>query len=509
MNDLFFDRIGNWNPQLLRELKGKWKLRTIGVAVAVPLLACILLFFYQWQRMPGNCQELGCAQSWQEWWLEPFRLLHWLIPIGLLGLGSFNLIIDLTQENDRGTLSFIRLSPRSSWTIFWGKIMGVPILTYVSILVLVPIHIISGVMGGVPGTFFVSYYILLLGFAFLVFSAAIIFSLLGSSGVKTAGIQAYGGAIFFVFLTLILIVPLFWNWNLFTTWFDDWRWIMDDNPPLNDRSSVYWWYMALTGNSWLAHGFTIGNLIIASWIIWQILKRRFHHPNSIIISKGLSYICSAYLEIFILGFFFNPHVVVSTSEMQFSINFLYVVNFLLFLALAPACTPQSSGIQEWLNYRNPANLIMDLLWFDKSPSVGSIVINLVITQSLVIAYLFISLQNNTSLIYGLLVTVLLIFQWLFYGLLYQVLLLLPFKKPSLWAVSTLTSLMFVPLIAMTVIGLYPHKARALWLMIAGVWSAIAFDDSVNDFLVAYLGLLGAIGLCSFFLWQRLAKLRVA
>lgn len=507
MNSQLFDRIGNWNPQLLRELRGKWKVRSIAVAVGVPLLACILLVLYQWQRLPSdNCvQNFGCAESMEVWWLEQFRLLLWSIPTALLSIGTFNLITDLTQESSRGTLNFIRLSPRSSWTIFMGKLIGAPILTYVSVLVLVPFHVVTGLMGGLPLSFFVSFYSLLFAFTFFIFSLAIVFSLLGSGDQKVVGIQAYSGAIFFSGLTLFAMVPLFMYWNLFTAWFDDWRLLMDGPPP--PRLSIHWWYLSLTENSWFAHGFSLGNAILASAIAWQILKRRFHNPNAIIISKGLSYISSAYVEVFLIGFFLYPNFIASEFRIRFPIVFVYGVNFVIFFALTLACTPLRNSIKEWLNYRNPANLITDLLWLDKTPSPVSIGINLVITQFLLAGYLFSLAPGNVLINLGFLVIGLMILQWLLYALIYQIILLMSVKKPILWAFSILSSLMFVPAIFLAVIGQSPNKAGALWLMVTGLWSVLAFDSSVDSFGVAYLGLLGGIGLCTFVLLQRLQTLR--
>lgn len=48
------DRVGDWNPQLLRELKGRLKGRNVAIAVCISILGQLLLFFSWWSEAPGK-----------------------------------------------------------------------------------------------------------------------------------------------------------------------------------------------------------------------------------------------------------------------------------------------------------------------------------------------------------------------------------------------------------------------------------------------------------------------
>jgi hypothetical protein len=81
----WLDKIGNWNPQLLRELKKRLKLRNILLASAISVLGqCVILL----------------------WSPEPFIYLSIIGIFVLLVAGTFLLISDLATEQRRGTLHF-------------------------------------------------------------------------------------------------------------------------------------------------------------------------------------------------------------------------------------------------------------------------------------------------------------------------------------------------------------------------------------------------------------------
>lgn len=50
----FLDKIGDWNPQLLRELKGRLKTFPALIAVAISLLVQFVVFLYQLRELPGE-----------------------------------------------------------------------------------------------------------------------------------------------------------------------------------------------------------------------------------------------------------------------------------------------------------------------------------------------------------------------------------------------------------------------------------------------------------------------
>ncbi len=50
----FLDRIGDWNPQLLREIKGRLKVFPVAIACVTSLIGQLILFLYQLREIPGE-----------------------------------------------------------------------------------------------------------------------------------------------------------------------------------------------------------------------------------------------------------------------------------------------------------------------------------------------------------------------------------------------------------------------------------------------------------------------
>ena len=52
MNLPWFNKLTDWNPQLFREIKGRWKLRNLGIAAGLSALGQLLLMLSSYQRLP-------------------------------------------------------------------------------------------------------------------------------------------------------------------------------------------------------------------------------------------------------------------------------------------------------------------------------------------------------------------------------------------------------------------------------------------------------------------------
>lgn len=386
----WLDRIGNWNPQLLREIRGKLKLKNLIVAISLSLLFQILLLLFYSQRIPSeDCyaqiRGFGCAKSWSDWWLEQFRFITWTEPFVLFLAGVYSLISDISLEDYKGTLNFIRISPRSSISILIGKIMGVPLLAYIGLSLTIPYHLIAAIKANVPISFLLSFYILLIGTAFLLFSVATLLALLSGWQAKFGG-QVTAGALVFSFVTFVWIVPAFMWWNIFTTWSSFSKVLV--GGPINSIQTE-WWYLPITSNIWTSHIFTIVNLGLLSLAIWRILERRFHNPTATIVSKGQSYLVTLYLEILMLGFCVQSGFTDKRfyGEFQFLLMlFIYIANFFVFLAAIAALTPQRQSLLDWVRFgalstteEHPSGfgyVLRDLIWSDKSPAPIAITLNL-------------------------------------------------------------------------------------------------------------------------------------
>ena len=129
----WLERLGDWNPQLMRELKGRLKPRNLLIASVISLVGQFLLFLVAQTQLPivaGEGHRYCTANAvnhilrycvrdafnnvvinWQLWWLELFVWLSLIGIFALIVIGTYLLISDLAHEERRGTLNFIRLSP--------------------------------------------------------------------------------------------------------------------------------------------------------------------------------------------------------------------------------------------------------------------------------------------------------------------------------------------------------------------------------------------------------------
>jgi hypothetical protein len=56
------DQIGNWNPQLFREIKGRWKMGNMAIASAFSLGPQLLLFMYYRAQLPAALRNVDGAE---------------------------------------------------------------------------------------------------------------------------------------------------------------------------------------------------------------------------------------------------------------------------------------------------------------------------------------------------------------------------------------------------------------------------------------------------------------
>jgi hypothetical protein len=500
----WLDRIGNWNPQLLREIRGKLKLRNLIVAIGLSLLFQALLLLFSSQRLPTeDCYVrltgFGCTVSWQAWWLEQFRVITWAEPFVLFLTGVYSLIADLSLEDYKGTLNFIRISPRSSANILMGKIMGVPLLAYICIGLSIPYHLTAAIGAGIPIAFLFSFYVLMIGTAFTLFSAALLLALLSGWQAKFGG-QVSAGALLFSFVTFIWFAPAFMWWNIFTTWSPYSKFLVGGriNP-----IQAEWWYLSITSNIWTSHIFTIVNLVILSLAIWRVLERRFHNPNATLISKGKSYVLTTYLEILMLGFCMQSGFVNKGfyGELDFILLlFLYIPNCFLFLAAIAALTPPRQALLDWVRFgalstteEHPSGfgyILRDLIWSDKSPAPIAIVLNLVFTQVPILIWVTSwgdsSMRGKAMIVLASFTTSILLV-----ALIAQLVLFLKTRNPSAWVTGIISALIFLPVLIMLSLSISPDRYAGLWLFFGYPWLVVS-NIQLSDIILAFSGQISVI-----------------
>jgi hypothetical protein len=490
------NRLTDWNPQLFREFKGRLKPRNVALAVTGSLLGQLFVLFYFWSQLPveGSSYSNYClkesesnyhciqdalgnvAINWAAWWLDIFRVLGLGSFLILLIGGVYTLTADLAEEQRRGTLNFIRLSPQSSQSILTGKILGVPALLYLAFALFTPLHWWAGLAAGVPLPVILGWYGFLGAVCFFFYSAALLYVFLGGAQAWIATLAAGG-----------------WGWQFI---------IMADN--LSWARDINWFFLPIGSNFALLYGLAMLNLGLWTWGIWQALNRRFGNPSATVISKKQSYFALACFEVLMLGFAL-PSLATNPSEYNL-FGQLYLVatlNLCWFIAMIAAMSPNRQALQDWARYRSTGtqslqnrSVVRDLIWGEKSPMPVAIAIQLAIAAAIWVPWILLWPENEGKLqaILGVIASVNL---FLIYAVLAQLMLLMKARKPAIWAVGTVGAAIFLPLVVLLLMSATPDKAPLLWLFSILPWLALEHASATTVFLAFFahwsiLGLLSAV-----------------
>ncbi len=518
----FVNKFGEWNPQFFREIKGRLNSRNFALASGVSLLTQLLVYISFMGDKPGSyipgissryCRlrpqyleyerqysqinnqlynagssgkDIGLLevqleklrtqmnadcptdainlQLWgQEYWTDIFVWLSLIGFFALLVVGTYMLINDLATEERRGTLNFIRLSPQPYHSIFFGKALGVPILLYLAVFLMLPYNLLAGISANISGLEILSFYGLLIGSCAFFYSFALLFGLVSSG---FGGFQAWlgSGAVLAV-LSIANNKPILEDGTDWLNFFSPsviLRYLINSsdssywNFPFNhgDIHNLRWFEFPLGTTGGLIVIFALLNYGVWTFWFWQGLKRCFRNPNMTIISKQQSYWITGCFTLLSLGF----------ATQRFEVKYEYyaialVWNFILFLGLIVALSPQRQTLQDWARYRRErvnkkSYLIRDLIWGEKSPAVVAIALNLVITIVLFIPVIVFTAKpfEQLTILFALLLNASLI---LICASLAQLLLLTRTRKRFVWAAGSIAAVIILPLIVLAVLSAEP------------------------------------------------------
>jgi hypothetical protein len=510
------DRIQEWNPQLFRELKGKLKFLNVVIAVTSSLLLQLVVFLYQLRDIPGNGYTLSerycgphqgqlthvqnqlddisdplcpAAQiDWQSWWQDhwgyTFLSLSVIFILTLLIGGTYLLISDLAKEEQRGTLNFIRLSPQSEASILTGKVLGVPILIYLFVLIAIPFHLWAGYAAKIEFSHIFSYYAIVVASCIFFYNAALLLSLVRTwfGGIKPSLISA--AIILYMLVTIIMSASyeihqsMAW-FRLFSPW-DITRYLFlklfnEDYSPLQ---TLQFFSFPVGKNLSTLIGFYLLSYGLCAYGLWQAIKRCFRNPNATILSKGQSYLFVAGSQVMFLGLAIPMH---SGEE-----TYLVLFNTVIFFGLIIILSPHRQTVQDWARYRHQKtdkSLFQDLMWGEKSPALLAIFMNLVIVA---IPIMVVWTRRPDIFNAKVLLTVFLsITMMMIYATITQLVLLMKTRKRTMWAISTLGVVMYLPAIILLLLGDSPAKNPTLWLFSSFPWVGIKYT-AIPTIFVALL-----------------------
>lgn len=502
---MILDRIGDWNPQLFRELKGRLTARNLLGATALSLLAQVTIALVlhgkfpqpkppkaddTWATASRYCtgeytynsryqclsDGLGYWQiDWNSFW---FDLATWcgvvMFTILILG-GVYLLISDLSKEQQRGTLNFIRLTPQSSESVLLGKLLGVPVLVYFGVALLVPLQIWSVLAAGVGIDTLFRFYLLTAACCAVFYNAALVFGFLG--GTAWLGCLAVGLLNFPALALLKLMFP-------------------KDNVAY--FPTLKWFFLDLGTHLSQLQVFIFCNCLLAAFWLWQASDRRFRNPSATLLSKQQSYYIISAFQVFLIGLdLANLNTSSLSSLYRFSI-----LNLLAFLVLIAALSPDRQTLQIWARYKHLEgqrySAIRDWVWGENSPALVAIAINLAITALIWMPGLFLrSLDSKGLALVSLWATANLIF---IYGAIAQLLLLLKTKKRFALSLGAVGAAMVLPPICLTLFARDLSQFSGLWLSTVfgfGLFSAPSMYLTTSTILFSFLGQICTIGALSF------------
>lgn len=527
------NRLSDWNPQLFRELKGRLKPRTLAITIASSLVfqGILVLFFYillpgekdqysSYQICPpvmAGTTATNCMIDWQEWWLDIFKVESRILPLILLIGGVGMIMADMAEEERRGTLNFIRLSPQSSQSILVGKLLGVPALIYLAVALAIPLHLVSAIGADVPFSFLFSFY-LLIGVACCFFYSLGLFSIFATEAQARNEMQAGFGCILAGLCSIIALSIMFslLDWSRFSY------------DPL--ISELRWFHLPIGSSVATIHGFIILTLCGCTYGIWKALNRRFRNSNSTIISKHQSYWSSACFNIWLVGFlvvygYNSGNVNDFKEDLEVILFGLIVLNLVWFLFLIGALSPHRQALLDWSCYRHKQNadvrtqspeeilnaglklqipsVWQDLIWGEKSPAVVAIAINLALTAVIYFSWIL-TWPAHIGKFQAMASFMLSISLILIYSLIAQMMLLLKTKKRATLALNAVMVAILAPPTLLTLLSIDPKVHSIVWLLSIGAWPAVHYASAMSVFL-ALLGQWGIISLLSLQLTRHLRK----
>jgi hypothetical protein len=610
------DKIGDWNPQLLREIKGRLKIVPVAIAFIISLLGQLVLFLFQLKDFPGEryslidqyCTvkksysqqqdalyqqintlntaisnfkttkasttvslvdlqtELKSANTksqafskylsenfcppnqlnmqlwWRDHWESIFLSLSVIFIFTLLVAGTYLLINNLANEERRGTLNFIRLSPQSEVNILIGKLLGVPILVYLVTLVAVPFHLYAGRSANIAFSYIFSFYAVVAASCILFYSAALLFGLVCRWFNNFQPWLGSGSVLVFLSMTMMMASSSGTNFHNSTAWFrlfspfDITNYLFPNlfhfynGSPLKQ---LQFFYFPIGTNVTSIVGFHLLSYGLCTLGIWQGLKRCFRNPNIAVISKFQSYLLVAGLQVMMWGFtlqyvknYCPPSLVHQRStdclydvNSQIGENFIWLgfCNSVLLLGLIAILSPHRQAVQDWARYRHQGvwkNLLKDLIFGEKSIALVAMAINVAIAIIPLIVWIAVAPilnihHNPSSLGFGnhihrihlVFALALFITLMMIYATIAQLMLMMKTSKRSLWAIGTVAAVMFLPPMILQFLTIDPAKNAGLWLFSSFPWAGVVYASTTTIFMTL-LGELSVLVLLNFQLTKR-------
>jgi len=598
------DKIGDWNPQLLRELKGRLKVFNVLIALGISLVTQLGIYLYQMSDFTGKTypmsgtycnlsqgyekqldflnqridqfqqkitlysdnkssdflpkitdlklqlESLKFDQShldkllyhgfcppdqinmqlwWQDHWRYIFMTLSVIFIFTLLVAGTYLLINNLAQEDRRGTLNFLRLSPQSEASILTGKMLGVPIVIYLIVLAALPLHFLAGISAQIPFISILAFDIILAASCVFFYSNALLFGLISR---WFSGFQPWLGSgliLLFLFLTMgrLNSSPDFHNTAAWLSLLSPLNMLGYLAPRNNEipLQEVQFFYIPFGKSIFGLVSLHLFNYGVGIYWAWQAMTRRFRNPDGAIFNKIQSYLLVASYQLMYWGFTLqyyknycpsyrgnqsNPcyyDLSYQIGENLGSIAFFNIVLLFFFLAIL---SPHRQTIQDWARYRHQKvsnykgfwrrSWLKDGIFNEESPALVAMLINLAIATTPLIVWIvlapILNTHHNSTLNWvneigrfkGILAVALFISLMMIYATLAQLMLLMKTPKRSFWAVGAIGAAIFLPPMFLGMLNITPKENPVAWLFSTFPWAGLEHSATITVFQALILEL---------------------
>jgi hypothetical protein len=521
------DRIGEYNPQLMREIKSRVSWRNVIIMAFVSFVSQIMVLIGQSSKLPvmkakqsyyntqycfykdhtdmypGNC-KLDAAGlpivDWLKWWSDTALGLSTVMACGLFAGGVYLLASNFSQEERRGTLNFIRLTPQQASSVIGGKLAGVPLLVYMGTALALPLQFYAIQQAQLLKSSILGWDILISSFAILLYMGAI----LATMWFKAQSILLAG-------ITMLLSYPLVYVSSM---------WYVESHRRYDASASIARyinWYGLRVGDNLFAYLLLTGLTSAGIYWLYQAIQRRYLKPTATVLSKKQSYLWSAMYHAGMAGFaVFGfgsvklPLGFVTTSMSNDSMvsAITSIFSFSWLMLLIPLLLPSQQSLVEWSRQRPVGNkkrsLWADLIGHEKSPAMLAIAINIVIAAAVWLPLILIGNHGSIipKLLLGIVMTTALA---VIYSTITHWVLFWKVNQRYAWMVGLVGGLVFLPLVfGMVLSAGGGYQQDIPFLFSPFLWVSLEKTSGLIGVIV-FLLLASVAAALNLRLWRRLKK----
>jgi hypothetical protein len=436
--------------------------------------------------------------DWLRWHRHVFITLSTVMTLALMGLGMFLLANNVVEEKRRGTLNFLRMSPRSALTILGGKLLGVPICLYLAIAVMVPWQTYAGLSAGFHSTHLLGFDIALVSQTLILYMVALLLGLATRVPMLMALLPwlAAAGGLAFQWLVGLLAHEV-WDGGMPIASPLDWAVLFS---PLG--SAGYFVDMTRLANHYDKFDLAIQpvtfqpeglNLalsifrvnfaeytlltVLHAWgwglVLGHALQRRFEHPTKSLLARRYSYWLTAIFMAILLGL---SETSVNDYDLFPLLSLITLLGVLYGLVMVLSLTCDRQILQDWARFRTSRlphegrlPLGRDLLLGETSSPLIAIGLNLALMATLFVTWFMLchrQVLDHKIDVFGIVGGLLLFVGSIFFAALAsQVLLLAKRQKSWFWfgSLGSISCLLFPGLTLAIGIGVTPATLTGITL----------------------------------------------